>query len=139
MYQMLEDDEWVIAENCRELIEGLPQLVRDERRVEDVRKVEGDDAADAARYGVVSGVRYAGLGAPAYARTMAGRPGAGQAPPDSFGTAARFVPGVPLDVQIQRQISAEDPTSRAIHSQRLESEARRQLGGHRIGKRRWKW
>ena len=134
MHQMLADDEWVITENCRELIEGLPQLVRDERRVEDVRKVEGDDAADAARYGVVSGVRYAGLGAHRSA------PGAGQAPPDSFGNGtARFVPGVPLDVQIQKQISAQDPTSRAIHSQRLAAEAKQQLGGHRFAKRKWNW
>jgi hypothetical protein len=134
MYQMLENDAWVITENCRELIECLPALVRDERRVEDVRKVEGDDAADAARYGLVSGVRYAGFGAHRCA------PGAGQAPPDKFnGTAARFVPGMPLDVQIDRQISAKDPTSRAIHQDRLLAEAKRQLGAHKFGKRRWQW
>ena len=136
MYQMLENDEWVITENCRELIEGLPQLVRDESRVEDIRKVEGDDAADAARYGVVSGVRYAGFGASA----TGGRPGAGQAPPDNFGAgAARFVPGMPLDVQIERQISAKDPTSRMIHRERLTAEAKRYLGGHKFGKRKWNW
>jgi phage terminase large subunit len=133
MYQLLENDEWVITENCRELIEGLPQLVRDERRVEDCRKVEGDDAADAARYGVVSGVRYAGFGAHRSA------PGAGQAPPNNFGEGLRFVPGIPVEVQIQRQISAEDPTSRAIHSMRLESEARKQLGARKFARRRWKW
>ena len=136
MYQMLENDAWVITENCRELIEGLPQLVRDESRVEDIRKVEGDDAADAARYGVVSGVRYAGFGASA----TGGRPGAGQAPPDNFGAStARFVPGMPLDAQIERQISATDPTSRMIHRERLEAEAKRQLGGHKFGKKRWHW
>jgi phage terminase large subunit len=135
MYQLLENDQWTITENCRELLECLPQLVRDERRVEDVRKAEGDDAADAARYGIVSGVRYAGFGALA----TGGRPGAGQTPPDFPDGQARFVPGMPLDVQIQRQISAEDPTSRAIHSMRLESEAKRQLGAHKFGKRRWKW
>jgi len=134
MYQMLENDEWVITENCRELIEGLPQLVRDDRRVEDVRKMDGDDPADAARYGLVSGVRYAGVGAHGRA------PGAGQAPPPyEVKSGARFVPGVPVPVQIERQISAEDPTSRAIHWQRLESEAKKQLGPHRFGKRRWKW
>ena len=133
MYQLLENDEWVIAENCRELIEGLPQLVRDERRVEDVRKVEGDDAADAARYGIVSGVRYAGIGAHRSA------PGAGQAPPDFANGTPRFIPGMPVDVQIQRQITAEDPTSRAIHSQRLEGEAKKWLGAHRFSKRRWNW
>lgn len=139
MYQMLENDEWLITENCKELIEGLPQLVRDERRVEDVKKVEGDDAADAARYGVVSGVRYAGFGAAGYAKGLASRPGAGQAPPDFESGTAKFVPGIPLGVQIERQISAQDPTSRAIHAQRLESEAKRQLGGHKFGKRRWRW
>jgi hypothetical protein len=134
MYQMLENDEWVITENCRELIGGLPLLVRDERRVEDVRKVEGDDPADAARYGLVSGVRYAGVGAHGCA------PGAGQAPPpNGLTSGARFVPGVPLAVQIERQISAQDPTSRAIHRARLEAEARKQLGPHRLGKRRWDW
>ena len=135
MYQRLESDAWVITENCRELIECLPALVRDERRVEDVRKVEGDDAADAARYGLVSGVRYAGFGAHRCA------PGAGQAPPDKFNAGApRFVPGMPLGVQIDRQISAKDPTSRAIHQDRLLAEAKKQLGGHKFGgKKRWKW
>jgi phage terminase large subunit len=83
MYQLLETDDWMITDNCHELIECLPTLVRDERKVEDVRKVEGDDAADAARYGLVSGVRYAGFGAHSSA-------------PDKFGAAsARFTPGVP--------------------------------------------
>jgi phage terminase large subunit len=133
MYQMLADDQWLIADNCRALIEGLPQLIRDERRVEDVRKMDGDDAADAARYGLVSGVRYAGLGAHRSA------PGAGQAPPDFSNGTAKFVPGVPLDVQIQRHISAKDPTSVAIQSLRMEHEARRQLGPHRFSKRKWHW
>ena len=134
MYQLLENDEWLITENCRELIEGLPLLVRDERRVEDIRKVEGDDPADAARYGVVSGVRYAGVGA----HTRA--PGTGQAPSDASAIRApRFVPGVPLGVQIERQISAEDPTSRMIHRARLEAEAKKQLGPHRFGRRKWNW
>ena len=140
MYQMLEHDEWMIAENCRELIQGLPQLVRDEKRVEDVRKVEGDDAADAARYGIVSGVRYAGLGASASAKATAERLRAGQAPPNKFEACApRFMPGMPVDVQIERHITAKDPTSRMIHRARLEEEARRQLGPRKPGGRRWKW
>jgi hypothetical protein len=134
MYQMLENDEWVITENCAELIRSVPEMMRDDGRVEDVRKAEGDDAADAARYGLVSGVRYAGIGAHGRA------PGAGEAPPkNGMGSGARFVPGVPLAVQIERQISAEDPTSRAIHRQRLEEEARKQLGAHKFGRKRWKW
>lgn len=131
MYQLLERDAWMIAENCPRLIECLPLLVRDDRRVEDVRKMEGDDAADAARYGLVPGVRYAGVGASAV-----GGPGAGQAPPEFGNGTARFVPGIPLDVQIERQITAEDPTSRAIHQQRLQAEAKRQLGAHKFGKRK---
>jgi hypothetical protein len=39
-------------------------LIRDEGHLEDIQKVEGDDPADAARYGLVSGVPYAGIGAP---------------------------------------------------------------------------
>ncbi|HXC48390.1 MAG TPA: hypothetical protein VNU20_08855 [Candidatus Sulfotelmatobacter sp.] len=131
MYQLLERDAWMIAENCPRLIESLPLLVRDDRRVEDVRKMEGDDAADAARYGLVPGVRYAGVGASAV-----GGPGAGQAPPEFGNGTARFVPGIPVDVQIERQITAEDPTSRAIHQQRLQAEAKRQLGPQKFGKRR---
>ena len=63
MYQLLESDAWVITENCSKLIECLPTLVRDERRIEDIRKMDGDDPADSARYGLVSGGRIAGVGA----------------------------------------------------------------------------
>ena len=132
MYQLLEQDAWVITDNCGKLIECLPQLVRDNRRVEDVRKVEGDDPADAARYGIVPGARYAGVGASAR-----GGPGAGQAPP--LYSQVRFMPGMPLGEQIARQVSAEDPTSRAIQFQRLEAEARKQFGPQRLPRRRWKW
>src|SRR5438445_2641661 len=122
MYQLLESDSWVIAENCAKLIECLPQLVRDDRRVEDIRKVEGDDPADAARYGLVSGGRLAGVG-PAFVPARAG-----QAPPlhQPPGT-PHFVTGMPLGEQIARQVSATDQTSRAIHYQRLEAEARKQF------------
>jgi hypothetical protein len=46
------------------------------------------------------------------------------------------VPGIPVDVQIARQITAEDPTSRAIHQQRLEAEAKKQLGPQKFGRRK---
>jgi len=122
MYQMLESNAWLITEDCVKLIECIPQLVRDDRRWEDIRKVEGDDSADAARYGLVSGGRLAGVG-PAF-----GPARAGQAPPFySPGSAPPFVHGMPLDEQIARRVSATDPTSRAIHYQRLESEARKQF------------
>jgi hypothetical protein len=57
MYQMLDAGEWVLTENCIELIRTLPNLVRDPARIEDIEKTDGDDPADAARYGLKS--RYA--------------------------------------------------------------------------------
>jgi phage terminase large subunit len=54
IYQMLEQDQWVIAENCGQLIDCLPNLTRDPASVEDVLKHEGDDPADSARYGLKS-------------------------------------------------------------------------------------
>ena len=52
LYQMLEQGQWVIAENCTRLIECLPILTRDPANVEDVLKSSGDDPADSARYGL---------------------------------------------------------------------------------------
>jgi phage terminase large subunit len=127
MYQLLESDAWLITENCDKLIACLPTLVRDNSRVEDIRKMDGDDPADSARYGLVSGGRFAGVGAvpPAHAGFSPSR--AGQAPPSFFPGTPRFVTGMPLGEQIARHISATDPTSRAIHAQRLEGEAQRQF------------
>ena len=134
MYQLLENDEWMVTDNCRELIACLPVLLRDEHKVEDIRKVEGDDPADAARYGLVSGARYAGIGAHFCA------PGAGQTPPPKFNpTAPRFVPGMPLEQQIEQQITAKDPTSQAIHRARLLGEAKKQLGAHKFGRKKQWW
>ena len=142
MYQLLESDAWLITENCAKLIDCLPQLVRDNRRVEDIRKVDGDDPADAARYGLVSGGRLAGVGAAHSRFGGLDRPGAvaslraRQPPPLNSPGAPRFVTGMPLGEQIARQISATDPTSRAIHSQRLESEARKQFRPKPLPRRR---
>ena len=133
MYQMLESNAWVITDNCGKLIECLPLLVRDDRRIEDIRKVDGDDAADAARYGLVSGGRLAGVGS-AFVPSRAG-----QAPPfySPKGT-AHFVTGMPLGEQIERQVSATDPTSRAIHYQRLEAEAKKAFRPAKLPRRsRW--
>src|SRR5260370_13876436 len=106
MYQLLESNAWLITEGCVKLIECIPQLVRDERRREDIRKVEGDDPADAARYGLVSGGRLAGVG-PAFVPARAG-----QAPPiHSPGSAPHFVTGTPLREQIPRQVTATHETS----------------------------
>ncbi len=74
MYQMLDaagrgprvdgesspvDQAWLLTENCVELIRTLPNLVRDPARIEDIQKMDGDDPADAARYGLKS--RYAAM------------------------------------------------------------------------------
>jgi hypothetical protein len=132
LYQMLESNAWVITENCTKLIECMPTLVRDTTRSEDIRKMDGDDPADSARYGLVSGGRIAGV-ATAFAPSRAG-----QAPPlHPPGSGAHFVTGMPLGEQISRQISATDPTSRAIHSQRLEAEARKQFRPTPLPRRRW--
>ena len=142
MYQLLESDAWLITENCAKLIDCLPQLVRDDRRVEDIRKVDGDDPADAARYGLVSGGRLAGVGAALSRFGGLDRPGevtplrAGQPPPLNSPGTPRFVTGMPLGEQIARQVSATDPTSQAIHYQRLESEARKQFRPKPLPRRR---
>jgi hypothetical protein len=73
-----------------------------------------------ARYGLVSGGRLAGVG-PAFAPARAE-----QAPPyNSSVRTPQFVTGMPLGEQIARQVSATDQTSRAIHYQRLEAEAKK--------------
>ena len=135
MYQLLEIDSWVITDNCAKLIDCLPQLVRDDRRIEDIRKVDGDDPADAARYGLVAAARF---GAGSHVAL-------GFSPASSHGydaalkggaTQPRFVTGMPLGEQIARQVSAEDPTSRAIHYQRLECEAQKQFRAKKLPRRR---
>ena len=131
MYQLLESNVWAITENCTKLIECMPTLVRDNVRHEDIRKMEGDDPADSARYGLVSGGRIAGV-ATAFASSRAGQP----PPLHPPGSGAHFVTGMPLGEQIARQVSATDPTSRAIHYQRLEGEANKFFCPKRLPRRR---
>ena len=50
MYEMLQNGEWQIGDNCQALIETLPMLTRDEEEREDGIKFDGDDALDATRY-----------------------------------------------------------------------------------------
>jgi hypothetical protein len=88
MYQMLDAGEWLLTENCVELIRTLPSLVRDSARIEDVHKMDGDDPADAARYGLKS--RY-GSG-----HAAQGRP--------------------PLDDRLAARVLSSDPTIRAIQA-----------------------
>ena len=129
MYQLMETDTWTITENCARLIECLPLLIRDERRVEDIRKVDGDDPADAARYGLVSGGRIAGVGA------GFGQPGAATRSPQF--NESQFVSGMPLGEQIERRVSATDPTSRAIHFDRLQGEAKKFFRPKKLPRRRF--
>jgi phage terminase large subunit len=89
MYQMLDAGEWAITTNCEELIRVLPTLVRDAARVEDVEKMDGDDAADAARYGLKT--RYSAE------RSGMVRP--------------------PVEQRIAERVTSQDPTLRAIQAQ----------------------
>jgi hypothetical protein len=101
MYQMLDAGEWLLTENCIELIRTLPNLVRDTARVEDVEKVDGDDPADAARYGLKS--RF------------------------GSGHAGSFRSRMPLaDRLAARQLSA-DPTVRAIQARKAQLEEQRRV------------
>jgi hypothetical protein len=143
MYQLLENDSWVMTDNCSKLIDCLPQLVRDDRRIEDIRKVDGDDPADAARYGLVAAARFGGLFADVFnvvpGFSLAGfRSTAREAGLKPGTTTARFVTGMPLGEQIARQVTAEDTTSRAIHFQRLESEAQKHFRPKKLPRRHWK-
>ena len=54
MYQMLKAGDWRIGSNCQSLIRCMPTLIRDDVRVEDVAKMDGDDPADSVRYGLKS-------------------------------------------------------------------------------------
>jgi hypothetical protein len=54
MYQMLRDGRWVIAAHCKGIIECIPMMIRDDKNVEDVMKIDGDDAYDSCRYGLKS-------------------------------------------------------------------------------------
>jgi len=54
MYVLLRDGLWTIGNNCTDLIATLPMMQRDEKNVEDVLKMPGDDPYDSARYGIKS-------------------------------------------------------------------------------------
>ena len=94
MYQMLDAGEWLLTDNCIELIRTLPTLVRDSVRIEDVEKMDGDDAADAARYGLIS--RYAAR------RSGMARP--------------------PLEQRLAERVTSTDPTIRAIQARKAQIE-----------------
>ena len=97
MYQMLDAGEWLLTENCVELIRTIPNLVRDPARVEDIEKMDGDDPADAARYGLKS--RY----------------GAGR----SWQTRA------PVEQRIAERITSDDPFGRSMQIRKFQIEEKR--------------
>jgi len=88
MYQMLDANEWLITSNCAQLIRTLPNLVRDSVRVEDIAKMDGDDPADAARYGLKSRL------------------------------SASSAANAPYEQRIATRITSSDPTIRAIQARR---------------------
>ena len=112
MYQMLESCEWLLTDNCIELIRTLPNLVRDQARIEDIEKMDGDDPADAARYGLKS--RYA---------TFHGDPNAWRS-------------RMPLTDRIASRAVSPDPTVRAMQIRRFAMEERRTRGPVRFAHRR---
>ena len=67
MYELIEHDQWLIADACRRLIDSIPILIRQdvEKNPEDVEKLDagegpeelGDDAPDSARYALKSHLR----------------------------------------------------------------------------------
>ena len=98
MYQMLDANEWLLTGNCIELIRTIPTLVRDMARVEDVEKMEGDDPADAARYGLKS--RYATR-------------------------AAYSTEHLPYEARLASRVLSADPTVRAIQARKAQLEESR--------------
>ncbi|MGH9746927.1 MAG: hypothetical protein ACRD59_12565 [Candidatus Acidiferrales bacterium] len=98
MYQMLDAGEWMITGNCIELIRTIPNLVRDMSRVEDVEKMDGDDPADAARYGLKS--RYGARSSNAVER-------------------------LPYEARLAARVVSADPTVRAIQARQAQLEESR--------------
>jgi hypothetical protein len=98
MYQMLDADEWLLTDNCIELIRTIPTLVRDMARIEDIEKMDGDDPADAARYGLKS--RYATR-------------------------AAYSIERLPYQARLAARVLSADPTVRAIQARKAQLEEQR--------------
>jgi hypothetical protein len=98
MYQMLDAGEWLLTENCIELIRTIPNLVRDAVRIEDIEKMDGDDPADAARYGLKS--RYSRRDANSAER-------------------------LPYAQRVAARVTSADPTVRAIQARKAQLEESR--------------
>lgn len=105
LYQLLQDGRWTIGDSCARLIQCLPTLVRDPVHIEDVLKMDADDEADSARYGMKS----------------------------------KLSPGrKPIEMRVAERITAVDPTSRAIWTQKLMQEERARQAPVRRGPPRWR-
>jgi hypothetical protein len=96
MYQMLDAGEWLLTENCVELIRTIPTLVRDTARVEDIEKMDGDDPADAARYGLKS----------------------------RYGACRSWQTRAPTEQRVAERITSTDPSGRAMQIRKFEMEER---------------
>jgi hypothetical protein len=94
MYQMLDAGEWLLTENCVELIRTIPSLVRDPARVEDIEKMDGDDPADAARYGLKS----------------------------RYGARRAWETHPPLEQRVAERVTSTDPTGRAMQMRKFQME-----------------
>jgi len=105
---MLDAGEWLLTENCVELIRTLPNLVRDSARVEDIEKMDGDDPADAARYGLKS----------------------------RYGSHIARQPQLPLGARIASKATATDPTVRAIQIQKARLDESRRAQPFSFARRR---
>ncbi|MGB8543593.1 MAG: hypothetical protein WCD49_18340 [Candidatus Acidiferrales bacterium] len=97
MYQMLDAGEWLLTENCVELIRTIPTLVRDTARVEDIEKMDGDDPADAARYGLKS----------------------------RYGACRSWQTRAPIEQRVAERITSADPTGRAMQIRKFQIEEKR--------------
>jgi Terminase large subunit, T4likevirus-type, N-terminal len=97
MYQMLDAGEWLLTENCIGLIRTLPNLVRDPARIEDIEKMDGDDPADAARYGLKS----------------------------RYGVYRGARERLPLEQRLAAHVLSADPTIRAIQARKAQLEEKR--------------
>jgi len=99
MYQMLDAGEWLLTENCVELIRTIPNLVRDPARVEDIEKMDGDDPADAARYGLKS----------------------------RYGARRAWETHPPLEQRVAERVTSTDPTGRAMQAHKFQMEEKRRV------------
>jgi len=99
MYQMLDAGEWLLTENCIELIRTIPNLVRDPARVEDIEKMDGDDPADAARYGLKS----------------------------RYGARRAWETHPPLEQRVAERVTSTDPTGRAMQAHKFQIEEKRRV------------